>query len=604
MEQMTNEAAGKKSAGGARLKKGGSAPLIALGLTAAIMAGAYAGLCAYAENSPKIWKNTYVLGQDVGGLTPGEAVQKVESALPELEIGLFLYDSADAGEFQDRPGAGRREPDVTVSLEDLGAEADVPALVQGAERTVKSGAFLTAGWRYLSGGERTCYSGANMIRIDGTKAAETAEQISRQCSWPALDTVYELEENALLVRTAMNGRALDEETLRELLEPKYWDTGLTLDVPYETLPPARTLTAQEIHSQVFGEVRNAGYDAETDSIIPEQIGADFDVPGAQAAMDGAEPGETVRIPAAVEFPSVTAVELEALLFRDVLGEARTRVTGTAARISNVKLAASSFNGVVMNAGDVFSYNETVGQRTIAKGYRPAPAYVRGETVDEVGGGVCQPSSTLYLACLRANLEITERFAHRYTPSYIDWGMDATVSWGGPDYKFTNDTGYPIRIVTSYEKGYLTVQILGTNVDGTSVKMTNRVLSTTPFEVVYEDDPTLAPGEERVSVTPYTGHKVESYRNVYDAQGNLLSSSFEALSNYYVRNRVILRGPVDEPAVSTEPEEEPGVPALGSGGDTPVIILPPPAGDPEPLQPPDEEVFGEEPADQGWIVLPE
>ncbi len=118
---------------------------------------------------------------------------------------------------------------------------------------------------------------------------------------------------------------------------------------------------------------------------------------------------------------------------------------------------------------------------------------RGETVDEVGGGVCQTSSTLYYACLRANLEITERYAHRYVPAYIDWGMDATVSWGGPDYKFTNNTNYPIKIVTTYSGGYLTVKILGTNVDGTSVKMTNEVPLHHPWETVYKDDPTLPAG---------------------------------------------------------------------------------------------------------------
>lgn len=595
MEQTTNEAAAKKSAGGVRLKKGGSAPLIALGLTAAILGGAYAGLCAYAENSSVIWKNTYVLGQDIGGLTRDEAVQKIESALPELEIGLRFYDGA-AAEAPDK----RREPDAAISLEDLGAEVDVPALVRGAEQAAKSGSFLTAGWRYLSVMGNTYYGGADMIHVDGERAAETAERVSRQASWPALDTSYEVEEDGLVVQTAMDGRALDTDVLREQLEPKYWATGLMLDIPYETIPPAVTLTAREIHDQVAGEVRNAGYDAETDSIIPEQMGADFDISAAQAVLDSAEPGETVRIPAAVEFPAVTAEELGALLFRDVLGEARTHVSGTAARISNVKLAASAFNGVVMNTGDVFSYNETVGQRTVAKGYQPAPAYVRGETVDEVGGGVCQPSSTLYLACLRANLEITERYAHRYTPTYIDWGMDATVSWGGPDYKFTNDTDYPIRIVTSYEKGYLTVQILGTNVDGTSVKMTNRVLSTTPFEVVYEDDPALAPGEEKVSVTPYTGHKVESYRNVYDAEGKLISSSFEALSNYYVRNRVILRGPTDEPVFSAGAEGEPPVPALGPEGNVPLIDSPP--GGESGL--PAEQLPAEDPAEQVFIVLPE
>ena len=183
----------------------------------------------------------------------------------------------------------------------------------------------------------------------------------------------------------------------------------------------------------------------------------------------------------------------------------------------------------MNSGDVFSYNDVVGQRTAARGYQAAPAYVQGETVDEIGGGICQTSSTLYLACLRSNLEITERYAHRYVPAYITAGMDATVSWGGPDYKFTNNSLYPIKIVTIYENNYLTVRILGTNVDGTSVKMTNEHLSTTPYETVYEDDPTLAPGTEKVKTTPYTGYKYRTYRNVYDANGKLISSTYEAVS---------------------------------------------------------------------------
>ena len=256
---------------------------------------------------------------------------------------------------------------------------------------------------------------------------------------------------------------------------------------------------------------------------------------AQRLLDAAAPGETVTVPAQVELPAVTAEELEQVLFRDVLGEARTHV------------GAASINEYVMNSGDVFSYNDVVGQRTAARGYQAAPAYVQGETVDEIGGGICQTSSTLYLACLRSNLEITERYAHRYVPAYITAGMDATVSWGGPDYKFTNNSLYPIKIVTIYENNYLTVRILGTNVDGTSVKMTNEHLSTTPYETVYEDDPTLAPGTEKVKTTPYTGYKYRTYRNVYDANGKLISSANEATSDYKSRNKVILRGPAVEPA---------------------------------------------------------
>lgn len=231
------------------------------------------------------------------------------------------------------------------------------------------------------------------------------------------------------------------------------------------------------------------------------------------------------------------------------------------------MASSAFSGTVLNCGDIFSYNGTVGQRTTARGYQAAPAYVKGETVDEIGGGVCQPSSTLYLACLKSNLEITERYAHRYAPTYIEWGMDATVSWGGPDYRFTNNTDYPIKLVATYAKGYLTVKILGTKVDDIQVKMTKEVLSDTPYETVYEEDATLAPGTESVKTTPYTGHKVKTYRNLYDGSGTLISSQFEASSDYKSRNKVILRGPALPAA------EEPAAPASS--------ILPLPQATPEP-----------------------
>ena len=124
-------------------------------------------------------------------------------------------------------------------------------------------------------------------------------------------------------------------------------------------------------------MKNASYDKETGAIVPEEAGADFDVDEAQRLLDAAAPGETVTVPAQVELPAVTAEELEQVLFRDVLGEARTHVGGTSARRSNVKLSAASINEYVMNSGDVFSYNDVVGQRTAARGYQAAPAYVQG-----------------------------------------------------------------------------------------------------------------------------------------------------------------------------------------------------------------------------------
>ena len=422
------------------------------------------------------------------------------------------------------------------------------------------------------------------------------EQLSEQFSREAQDASYEVTEDAVEITKALNGLSVSAADLARTAQERWTGSGngaaASVFVNNARILPAKTLTAQQLYDQLHGEVRNASYDSATDSIVPEQLGADFDIAAVQKAMDEAAPGETLTVQADIQQPEVTAADLKAVLFRDVLGEAKTHVSGSAGRIGNVKLSAQIINGLVLNSGETFSYNESVGKRTADRGFKPAPAYVKGETVDEIGGGICQTSSTLYLACLMSNLEITERYAHRYVPAYIAWGMDATVSWGGPDYKFTNNTLYPVKIVTKYEKGYLTVQILGTNVDGTYVKMSNEVLSKTPWETIYQEDPTMAPGSpDVVKVTPYTGYKVNSYQTIYDKDGNVIDSHFEASSNYKVRNKVILQAPAAQPGSGTAeiPAVTPGTPS-----DTPVPMEPTvPA---EPAASPDLPVEPEIPAE--------
>jgi hypothetical protein len=144
-------------------------------------------------------------------------------------------------------------------------------------------------------------------------------------------------------------------------------------------------------------------------------------------------------------------------------------------------------------------------------------------------------------------------------------MDATVSWGGPDYKFKNDTNYPLRIAATYSGGYLTMKLIGTNPTGNYVRMTNKVLSTTPFTVIKQNDASLPAGTRRVTVTPYTGYKVVTYRNVYSSSGTLISSRQEAVSNYKVRNEVILVG-TGKSSASESPSPAPGT-ATGGGTTT-------------------------------------
>lgn len=591
MEEMENTAMVQKS-GGARLKKGGKKPLIVIGIILAVLCAAYLGLCAYAGSLEVFYPNTTINDVDVAGCTVTEAAERLRAELPGRQVEFYLPLPDETGDGASAPEGDAlydEAPAATVTYRDLGVtenldyENDAQLVFDLAH--VRTG-FFTRGWNYLG-----CLFGSMGTKGITLEPEEDIfqsqmEQLSGQFSKEPQDTAYTVDENGLQVTLAQNGLAVSPAALTE--DTKLFFSSVISEDPGRIyvadtqILPAKTMTAQAIHDATAGDVKNAGYDAATDSIIPERIGAEFDVTAAQAKLDAAAPGETVTLDAEVQLPAVTAEELEGVLFRDVLGQCRTHVSGTAARINNVKLSAAACNGVVLNTGDVFSYNATTGQRTTAKGYQAAPAYVQGETVDEVGGGVCQTSSTLYYACLRANLEITERYAHRYVPAYIDWGMDATVSWGGPDYKFTNNTNYPIKIVATYSGGYLTIKILGTNVDGTSVKMTSEVLSSTPWETVYKDDETLPAGTEKVTTTPYTGYKVKSYRNVYDANGKLISSTYEATSDYKVRNKVISRGPAlpQTPASGgaeiTEPQEpvaqEPQTPSEPQQGDGSTIIV--------------------------------
>lgn len=589
MEQTTNEAVVQKNQGGARLKKGGKGPLVVLGVIVGVLVLAYVGLCAYAGSLDTFYPNYHINGIAVGGMTVEQASQALAAELPEQVMTLHC-----GGNPVKSGWPSDSLPPVT--LGELGyTEERCGAIAQRLFDQQKSCGFFSQGSRFLSAIFSSTGETVSDEDMDASVFQEQVTRLARELALEPQDTTYSIGENSISITKAVNGRSVKEDALAEALIHAIRTYGtqgeLIAYISFAHFNP-RNLTAQAIHDEVAAEMKNAGYDPETKSITPERLGAEFDVDAAQKALDAAAPGETVEIPAAIEYPRVTAEQLKGVLFRDVLGEARTKVGGTAARISNVKLSASSINGYVMNTGDVFSYNGVVGKRTAANGYQPAPAYVKGETVDEIGGGICQTSSTLYLACLRGNLEITERHAHRYIPAYIAAGMDATVSWGGPDYKFTNDTDYPIKIVTSYEGGYLTVKVLGTNATGITAKMTNEKLSTTDFQVVYEDDPTLAPGTEKVKTTPYTGSKWKTYRNLYDANGKLISSTYEDTSDYKARNKVILKGPAKAEVPASGPADIPA--PTPEAPDTPAV--------PEtPVEPPTETPA--EPEEPTIIVIP-
>ena len=310
--------------------------------------------------------------------------------------------------------------------------------------------------------------------------------------------------------------------------------------------PAQEVDLSAQREAVIGQKVNATYDKETGAVTPGHAGVEFTLSDLESAYNAAAAGETVDLPnATVETPDVTAEQLQKVLFRDVLSTYTTKVGGASGRRANVKLTASRITGYILNSGETMKYGPLVTPFTAANGYSTAPGYLQGKTVDMVGGGACQASSTLYAAALYANLEIVQRTNHGFASDYIGLGLDATVAQGGPEFEFRNNTNYPIKVVAEYYasggKNYLKVSLLGTKVDDTYVKIKTDVLETIPFSEQIVETDELAPGERKVEQTAYTGYKVKTYRNVYSGDGKLISSTFEASSNYKARNRIVLVG---------------------------------------------------------------
>lgn len=311
-----------------------------------------------------------------------------------------------------------------------------------------------------------------------------------------------------------------------------------------------------IFDRYFTAPVDAVMDMETFEVSGGTYGYEFDLAAAQEALNNAAYGEIIEIPFYRTAPEISVESLQSLLYRDVLSSSSTPHTNEYNRNCNLKLACEAINGMVLYPGQEFSYNQALGERTSDKGYLPAGSYVGEETVDTIGGGICQVSSTLYYCCLQADLEITLRACHAYAVAYLPLGMDATVSWGSYDYRFRNNTIYPIRIEAWVADGYVHVQLIGTDDKDYYVEMEYYVDAIHPYEIVYRemyaDNPDgYVDGEQIVS--PYTGYDVYTYRCKYDKEtGELITRDYEAFSDYWTRNQVFAK--IIERPTETEPAE--------------------------------------------------
>ncbi len=493
-----------------------------------------------------IYPNVTVNGVAVGGMTMEEAAAALGEPADKYSNAAVTVDFPTGDS-------------VTVTAQDLGLHpADGAAVARQAYAYGRGGSMLSNLRTYLA-----CKSEATNMAVRSTetqtideaaiaaKLTPVAEQVDR-----ALSVVQaEIREDEITVvknpGTARVDVAALSAAVREAFEAEKYDP-IVYQVPEaadgQTQGTDVDALLRELYERVYVQPVDAQYDQATGGTTQGVQGVRFDMDEAKRLWDRAATGETVTIPLIREDPAVTAEQLEGKLFADVLSEKSTTLAGsTSARINNITLAAAAMNGVVLQPGQEFDYNACLGQRTEAKGYQSAGAFSGGQHVMSIGGGICQGSSTLYYCALKANLTITVRWCHQFLVGYLPRGMDATVSWGWPDFKFVNSRNYPIKIEAWVSGGYLTVRILGTDEDGTYVEITNET---------WEDA---------------SHYYAQTYRNVYDRNGNLLTSNKEAYSTY--DKEEALATPTPAP-VTTEPPAAP-----------PVVVDPGPVvTEPEPQQP--------------------
>jgi vancomycin resistance protein YoaR len=230
----------------------------------------------------------------------------------------------------------------------------------------------------------------------------------------------------------------------------------------------------------------------------------------------------------------------------------TFATSTANRIENIRLATKSINGKLLMPGESFSFNDIVGRRTEARGYKEAGVIINNKLDSGIGGGICQVSTTLYNAVIRANLDSTERRHHSLPSSYVGLGMDATVDYGSIDYKFTNTLPYPVFL-----EGYLSGKSVTFNVySDTSLTartydLVSETYGTINPETKFVDDPNMYEGQTEIVQKASIGYKVRVYKKIYE-NGKYIGQEKITDETYKKVDGIVKRGTKKKPQVQTPP----------------------------------------------------
>ena len=479
-------------------------------------------------NNVNIVKGVYIEGIDSSNLSK----EDISNIINE-KISLIQNIEVSYGEFSE-----------TIKTEDLKLEVDSKTAINKAMSIGKSENILVDNFNILKSMLLKTYIDLD-IKIDDEKFDEVVRNIQAEIPNKIEQYSYEIKDEELIITNGKAGNQVIKEELKNIIitNIKNQIKGIneTYQIPVQYAEPDK-IDIEKIYKEIYKEAKDAYIIEEPFELYKEENGVDFAISIEEAKKIVSDEKEIYTIPLKITKPKVAVKDLGDKLFKQTLAKYTTIYdAGVYNRAHNVALAAKTINGTILLPGETFSYNGKLGNTNAANGYKEATAYVGGKVVPSYGGGICQVSSTLYNAVLYANLEIVERHNHSYIVSYVPAGRDATVAYGGKDFKFKNTRSYPIKIVASAKNGVVSISIAGIKEEKEyEVVLTSSVLSTKANGTTYENNSNLPEGTEKVIQKGYIGKTSIAYK-ILKYNGATISKTVLSKDTYKPMNRIVQVG---------------------------------------------------------------
>lgn len=462
------------------------------------------------------------------------------------------------------------EYNTIVKLADIGLEVNGKDAIKDAISIGKTNNILIDNYNILKAKIFKTKLKLNII-IDENKLKEMIKNIQVEMPEAMKEYSYEIKEDELIITNGKPGKIINEDKLKQAIianvKEQFNEKVNSIEIPVKEADPS-PIDIDKIYGEVHKEAKDAYIEEDPFELHKEEDGIDFKISIEEAKQILQEEKETYIIPLKISKARVKVKDLGDKLFKQTLSKYTTIYdAGNVNRGANIALAAKTINGTVLLPGETFSYNGILGNTTKEKGYKIGTAYVGGKTVPTYGGGICQVSSTLYNAALYANLDIVERYNHSYSVSYVPAGRDATVSYGGKDFKFKNSRNYPIKINANAKNGVVSISIKGIKEEKEyEIVLTSSVLSTTPCKTVYENNNTLAEGKQKVIQTGHTGQKSIAYKTV-KYNGKTISKTVLSKDTYQPMDRIVQVGTKKTTKPSTTVPTTPVAPSTNQPTET-------------------------------------